>query len=143
MKYLFFAIATLLAVATGSSFLGTEHIGLDARDAYIYPAVTDTLTNTEKDTITLPAKFKTNYILMASCPTTKLSGTQTVKMYLDEINTLTGTTGWRVIDSVTTADGTTVAIRQSNLYGLRYRLRMSSTATGVVRYTVNVTAKPI
>lgn len=143
-KYLLYAVIGILSVAAGSSFLGTGSIGLDARDAYLYPVSADTLTNTEKDTVTLPAKFKTNYIFMASCLTNKLSGTQTVKMYLDEINTLTGTTGWRVIDSVSTADGTTVAIRQSALYGLRYRLRMSSTATtGVVRYVINVTAKPI
>lgn len=142
-KYLLYAVLGILSVAAGSSFLGTGSIGLDARDAYLYSVAADTITNTENDTITIPAKFKTNYQINVSVVRTSLSGTHNVKLYLDESNLLTGTTDWRVIDSTSTTSATVATIRQSVLYGLRYRVRVSGTGSQSSRYKLDFTGKPI
>lgn len=106
----------------------------------LFPA--DTITNAEKDTLTLP-NFQSNFQLQVAATRTSLSGTHNVKVYLDESNYLSGTDNWRVIDSTSTTTATLSHVRQSVTYSPRYRLRVSGTGTQSSRYIISVTGKRI
>lgn len=110
---------------------------------YRYTWTADTITNTEIDTVSVPATFLSNYQFQIQAVRTSLSGTHNVKLYLDESNLTSGVTDWRVIDSTSTTTATIGAIRQAVSYGLRYRVRVKGTGTQSSRYAMNIVAKPL
>lgn len=141
MKSFIFAIVGILFVST-AAFMGGAP-GLDNRTTFVKSFDADTITNAEKDTISIAATFLTNYLLNVSAVRTSISGTHNVKLYLDESGTSTGNTDWRVIDSTSTTSATVGVIRQDRMYARRFRIRVSGTGTQSSRYKIDVTAKPI
>lgn len=111
---------------------------------YRYTWAADTITNTEIDTVSVPASFLSDYRFQIQAVTAQISGTRNLKIYLDESNLTSGTTDWRLIDSTSTTTTNVVAIRQAQSYGLRYRVRVKGvTGTMSVRYAMNIVAKPL
>lgn len=104
---------------------------------YTVIVTADTLTNTEKDTISFSDNIASLYTYCFQPVITQLSGTASVKVYLDQSTASSGTTDWTAIDS--TASLTNAAPRGildgTDLLGYRYRLRFVGSGTASVRYT--------
>lgn len=140
-KFLFGILATVAALFLFS--FESEKQAFAPTTPYRYTWTADTITNTEIDTVSVPASFLSNYQFQIQAVRTSLSGTHNVKLYLDESNLTSGITDWRVIDSTSTTTATIGAIRQSVSYGLRYRVRVKGTGTQSSRYAMNIVAKPL
>lgn len=145
-------IVALLAVALLPSFRASKTVTIDAPDGQaavtfdpqgkedqIYKAWTvDTLTTTEKDTLNLGFTLASPYQFSYQVYCKKLSGTPSLKIVLDQRNSLTNT-DWVGSDSLTISGADSIrtyfAIRGTNSYGLQHRLRLVGT-TGVNRYRI-------
>lgn len=109
------------------------------REDQIYKAWTlDTLTTTEKDTLALGFNLASPYQFSYQIYCRKLSGTPSLKVVLDQRNSLTNT-DWVGSDSISISGADSVrtyfAIRGTNAYGLQHRLRLVGT-TGVNQYRI-------
>jgi len=111
-----------------------------AGSAYRYP-LTDTITNAEIDTITLPVNFISLYTGLFTAQRINLSGTTNVSMFLDESNFTSGTNNWYTLNTVVGTGATVAIATESELRGLRYRIRLVGSGTQSTRYVLNVTAK--
>ncbi len=141
-KFLFGLLAVIGALFLFS--FESEKQAFAPTTPYRYTWTADTITNTEIDTVSVPASFLSNYQFQIQAVTAQISGTRNLKIYLDESNLTSGTTDWRLIDSTSTTSTNVVAIRQAQSYGLRYRVRVKGvTGTMVVRYAMNIVAKPL
>lgn len=111
----------------------------------------DTITNTEKDTFGLVSRNSTTaanalasytpflslYTLDLTINRINISGTTSVKLYLDKSATTTPTAaGWMLVDSTSTTSGVG-QIRIVELTGEIYRLRVVGTGTQSSSYKVN------
>jgi len=106
----------------------------DAYEIYRY-ATSDTITNTEADTITLTPNlfsfFKSNHTLYADT----ISGTLQINVLVQESPALTGDEWYQVdLDSLTTVQGT--LSQTSDVYGLRRRVILTGVGTQVSTYTL-------
>ena len=116
----------------------------------------DTITNAEQDTFGLVSRTSTTaanalasyspflslYSLNLKIRRTNISGTTSVKMYLDESVTTTPTaTGWVTVDSTTTTGATVGIINRSELLGEIYRIRIVGAGTQSSSYLVQGIAK--
>ena len=116
----------------------------------------DTITNAELDTFGLVSRTSTTaanalasytpfislYSLNLKIRRTNISGTTSVKMYLDESVTTTPTaTGWVTVDSTTTTGATVGIINRSELLGEIYRVRIVGAGTQSSSYLVQGIAK--
>ncbi len=112
----------------------------------------DTITNAELDTFGLVSRTSTTaanalasytpfislYSLNLKIKRTNISGTTSVKMYLDESATTTPTaTGWVTVDSTTTTGATVGIINRSELLGEIYRVRIVGAGTQSSIYKVD------
>jgi hypothetical protein len=98
----------------------------------------DTLTTTEKDTLTLGFTLASPYQYCYQLWVKKISGTPSLKVVLDQRNSLTNT-DWLGCDSLTIsgADSTRTffALKGANVWGLQHRLRLVGTS-GTNRYRI-------
>ena len=116
----------------------------------------DTITNAELDTFGLVSRTSTTaanalasytpfislYSLDLSIRRTNISGTTSVKMYLDKSATTTPTaTGWLTVDSTSTTGATVGQISRSELLGEIYRVRIVGAGTQSSSYLVQGIAK--
>lgn len=108
----------------------------------IRKTVTDTITNAEKDTLTVAGTLLSPYYYNVQGFRTSLSGTHNVKIYLDASGKISGTDDWVAVDS--TSATTATLYRMSGIaYALRYRIRVSGTGSQSSRYQVNYAFKPL
>ena len=112
----------------------------------IYAFRKDTLTNALKDTLAVSGTLASSYTYSIHVRLLKLTGTQAMKVYLDESNGAGAknsgiyATGWTTIDSLTpSATATELSMLGTEVRGLKHRIRVSGTAsaTQTVAYTVN------
>lgn len=113
---------------------------VSAGGAYRYRLI-DTITNAELDTITLPVNFISLYTGLATVERTNLSGTTNVSVFLDESNFTSGTNNWYTINTVAGTGATVAIASQTELAGIRYRIRIVGSGTQSTRYVFNFTAK--
>lgn len=112
-----------------------------APSGYYRYAVTDTITNAEKDTLLLPVTFFSRYTYCVQGVRTSLSGTHNVKFVLQQANTTTGNTDWLSVDSTSTTSATIGLLQGAEMYGVRYRLLVNGSGTQSSRYVINFTMK--
>ena len=119
-----------------------------ASDTYRYMPSADTITNTESDTIAVPAQFLDGWIPVLKFETTQLSGTQNLSFVFQESHLLTGTTDWMATGSAVTTSGATdsdifryASATTPVMSGLRARIIITGTGTQSSRYTVRFVAK--
>ncbi len=111
----------------------------------VYPV--DTITNTEKDTLTLPWLLVSPYQYSYQFKVTKLTGfnNNNFKVVLDQANT-SASTQWMAIDSFTRtgADSTRRdwLIKGANAWGARHRLRIIGASVNLTQYYVTANIKP-
>lgn len=120
---------------------GTSAVTYDpqGREDQIYKAWTlDTLTTTEADTLNLGYTLASPYQFSYQIKCIKISGTPSLKVVLDQRNSL-GNTDWIGSDSVSISGADSVrtyfALRGANTYGLQHRLRLVGTS-GINEYTI-------
>lgn len=98
----------------------------------------DTLTTTEEDTLALGFLLASPYQYSYQIKCSKISGTPSLKVVLDQRNSLSNT-DWLGCDSLTIsgADSTRqyFALKGANVWGLQHRLRLVGTS-GVNQYVV-------
>jgi len=116
-----------------------QQITIAGADQTITKAWTvDTLTTTEKDTLNLGFQLASPYQFSYQIYCKKLSGTPSLKIVLDQRNSMSNT-DWVGSDSLTISGADSVrtyfAIRGAVAYGLQHRLRLVGT-TGVNRYRI-------
>lgn len=139
------ATAAALFAAFGTSDTKTitdidgQEVSVWGKDDAIYKAWTvDTLTTTEKDTLSLGFQLASPYQFSYQVYCKKLSGTPNLKIVLDQRNSLSNT-DWVGSDSITISGADSIrtyfALRGTNSYGLQHRLRLVGT-TGVNRYRI-------
>lgn len=139
------AAAASLFAAFGTSNQRTitdtdgQEITVFGREDQITKAWTlDTLTTTEKDTLSLGFNLASPYQFSYQIYCKKISGTPSLKIVLDQRNSLSNT-DWVGSDSLTISGADSIrtyfAIRGANTYGLQHRLRLVGT-TGVNRYRI-------
>lgn len=111
----------------------------------VYPV--DTLTNTEKDTLTIPFIMASPYQYSYQFLVTKLTGNanNNFKVVLDQANT-SASTQWMAIDSFTRTGADSLRrdwlIKGANVWGARHRLRLIGAGTSSTRYFVTYNIKP-
>lgn len=107
----------------------------------------DTLTNTEKDTLSIPWIMASPYQYSIQFKVAKISGTanNAFKAVLDQANT-TGSTTWMAIDSFTRTGADSLRrdwlIKGTHTYGARLRLRLIGAGTAATQYDVSANIKP-
>jgi len=105
----------------------------------------DTITNTEKDTLSLPAILESQYQYSIQARVLRISGTKNVKFVLDQTNA-TGSTVWMPVDSVSAASPDTLKtvflMKGANVWGNKHRIRVVGTGTQSTSYQVTALYKP-
>jgi len=138
----FFAIASTVAFKPSDTDVvreyATENGSFSVSDGYYTKTWNDTITNTESNTLSVPASLVSPYQYGVTTVLTNISGTRSIKINLDESASATGT-DWLSIDSVTVTGTSTGPTRLAGgtLYGRRHRIRLTgTTGTMAVKYTV-------
>lgn len=107
----------------------------------------DTITNTEKDTLTIPYILASPYQYSYQFKVTKLTGTanNNFKVVLDQANT-SASTQWMAIDSFTRTGADSLRrdwlIKGANTWGARHRLRIIGAGTNTTQYYTTYNIKP-
>lgn len=115
--------------------------------AYQKVYAVDTITNTEKDTLTIPFIMASPYQYSYQFKVTKLTGTanNNFKVVLDQANT-SASTQWMAIDSFTRTGADSLRrdwlIKGTNVWGARHRLRIIGAGTNLTQYYTTYNIKP-
>ena len=122
----------------------TVVMGMDGREDQIYKVWThDTLTTTENDTLALGFQLASPYQYSYQIKCEKISATPSLKVVLDQRNTMSNT-DWLGVDSLSISGADSVrtyfAIKGANTWGLQHRLRLMGT-TGVNQYDISALLK--
>ncbi len=143
MKRIIFQFVMAIAVVAASiAFFGsTRSIEQSASPFYTY-AWTDTITNTEADTLLVPARLVSKWTGLYHIQTTQLSGTQNLAVDLFQ-SASTGGKDWVYVDSCANTSGSTDLdkIIDATVEGFRQRLIITGTGTQSTVYTVYATFK--
>lgn len=136
-----FTMAIALIAAAGAFFASTRSIEQSASPFYTY-SWTDTITNTEVDTLLIPARLISKWTGLYHVQTTQLSGTQAIAVDLYQ-SASTGGTDWVLVDTCADLSGSTDLdkITDATVEGFRQRLRLTGSGTQSTRYTVYATFK--
>lgn len=151
-KNLIFLIFGLIGLfAIGSAFDKPESEDDDAvvGSSNQYNFRLDTITNAELDTIPIgkpnannivsnPVNFMSLFTYDIAILRTSISGTHSVKVYLDRsLTTTTGTaTDWFTIDSTSATTATRAIMRSTDATGAKYRLRVVGAGTQSSSYRI-------
>lgn len=102
---------------------------------FIPTATTDTISGTERDTLTQSSLLSSKWTGRVQLSTTTVSGTNTVKVYVYETNTRAGG-NWILVDSTGSASVSALDVAKvTEVYGLRRRYIIAGTGSGNRRYT--------
>ena len=142
-----FSLAILLAsIAVFSAFkvdqetkTESDFLGRGTGPYYIKEG-SGTISGAGNDTISIPTSFSL-YTLGVQATRTNVSGTTNVKVYLDGSAFASGTTNWRLLDSVSTTTATQGAISTNDAIWRRYRVRFDGTGTQSTTYTYAINMK--
>ena len=136
-----FIMAIALIAAAGAFFASTRSIEQSASPFYSYSWV-DTITDTESDTLLIPARLISKWTGLYHVQTTQLSGTQNLAVDLFQ-SASTGGTDWVYVDSCANTSGASDLdkIIDATVEGFRQRLIITGTGTQSTRYTVYATFK--
>lgn len=102
----------------------------------------DTITNAANDTLTVPSVYPSAYQYCTQIRLTNISGTRSIKFYLEQVAT-PGSTRYMKVDSAITS-GSTVndyMMKGANLWGYKYRIIVDGSGTQSTAYQVDWLAK--
>lgn len=120
-----------------------ENIAGEGSSSVFFPKAfaADTITDAENDTLAIPFSLVSSYNWSVGIVTTRLSGTQSLQLIVQEA--LTTGTDWIAIDTLAigNAAATTARITGDQVYGRKQRLILDGTGTQSVRYTINAVYK--
>lgn len=138
--------AGLVIICAALMFAESESV-VPVSDVYRPTQTIDTITNTESDTIAIPAQFLDGWIPVVKFETTQLSGTQNLSFTFQESHSLT-VSDWMTTGSAVTTSGSA----DSDIFryasattpvqsGLRSRIIITGTGTQSTRYVIRYVAK--
>jgi hypothetical protein len=119
-------------------------------DAYRYEFPAGSITNTESDTINIPAQFLDAWIPVLFFETVQSSGTQNLSFKFQESSKLVGTSAtlWQDVGSAVATSGSSdkdvfryASATTPVMSGLRARVIITGTGTQVCTYTGRFVAK--
>lgn len=132
------------AIAIAAGILITVCANAQTLDGYFIPAgTTDTITNTESDTITISSNLLSAWSYNWTVQMSQLSGTSNISITVQESASKNGT-DWITIgtDSITGTSGTK-RIVGALVYGQRQRIIITGTGSQSTRYTVYTVYKKV
>lgn len=141
-NWLFIAIGLLALAFTVMAFAPS---GPDSdnkygiTEYYVYAPSQDTITNTEADTLTIPANLLSLWSASFSVNLTQLSGTADVAVVIQKSNTSSGS-DWKTLDTFTGTSGL-LHEEYSELLGRRYRLILTGSGTQSTTYDIDAILK--
>lgn len=103
-------------------------------------SLSDTITNTENDTIEIPARLVSDWSGGWHVQATSLSGTVQLANTVEESLSYNGT-DWVSVDTLNNSAAGTTRAEQDRVYGFRQRIRIVGSGTQSTRYTVYFVAK--
>lgn len=114
--------------------------------AYSYPGnttfTTDTISDTEADTLLIPTNLLSDLTYNWTITTTELSGTLDITAVVQESNTIGGTpTDWVPVGTQAITADTTVRIAGDRVYGTRQRIILTGSGTQEGQYVLNARFK--
>lgn len=134
-KALFIALFCVAAIAVKAQTL-------DASWSYTF--TTDTITNTEADTLLLPADFVSPWSYTYSIVVDSLSGTDTLSFVLQESVSKSGNTDWVTVSTGAGSELTSpLRITTALMYGRRARIIVRGSGTQSTTYAITFLAKKI
>jgi len=134
-KALFIALFCVAAIAVKAQTL-------DAFWSYTF--TTDTITNTEADTLLLPADFVSPWSYTYSIVVDSLSGTDTLSFVLQESVSKSGNTDWVTVSTGAGSELTSpLRITSALMYGRRARIIVRGSGTQSTTYAITFLAKKI
>lgn len=102
----------------------------------------DTLTNAANDTLSVPWILESPYQYCYQFKVTNISGTTSIKVYLEQRN-YTASTEWTKVDSVSlAADPGSGIMKGANTWGLGHRLIVDGAGTQSTSYRASALLKP-
>jgi len=98
----------------------------------------DTITNAEKDTLTLGEVLASPYQYSYQVRLANISGTRSIKFYLEQTSG-TGSTRWMKVDSLTTSGAVIndYLMKGADTWGNKHRILVHGSGTEVVSYKVD------
>jgi hypothetical protein len=142
--------ALIFASTSESENKAESKLAAPVSDAYRYTIPAGSITNTESDTINIPAQFLDAWIPVVFFETVQSSGTQNLSFTFQESSTLTGTSAtlWQTVGSAVTTSGSAdkdvfryASATTPVMSGLRARIIITGTGTQVCTYTGRFIAK--
>jgi ribosome modulation factor len=108
---------------------------------HTYTWDTDTITNAANDTLTLPWTLLSNYAISYHVVRANISGTTSLKVYVQASGLRSGTTDWATIDSTSSTGATNAVIMLPHLYGQRQRLIVDGAGTQSSSHSISAVLK--
>jgi len=134
-RALFIALFCVAAIAVKAQTL-------DAFWSYTF--TTDTITNTEADTLLLPADFVSPWSYTYSIVVDSLSGTDTLSFVLQESASKSGNADWVTVATGAGSDNTSpLRTSVALMYGRRARIIVRGSGTQSTTYAITFLAKKI
>jgi ABC-type glycerol-3-phosphate transport system substrate-binding protein len=134
--------AFILAALIGLVAIAATNSTNDYQTATPYYAysVTDTITDAENDTITIPTRLVSKWTSLYHVTTTSLSGTVGLSNIVQEAASYNAS-DWVQVDSINHTAAGTKRLDNEIVYGPRQRLVIDGDGTQSTRYTVYFFAK--
>lgn len=132
-KSLFLILALCVTVAVHAQNL----------DAYYRYTISDTITNSEADTIELPVLMLSPWSYNWTVETTQLSGTQALAIVLQESSSISGTDWFQIDTKSTTGSADLDRMTGALIYGQRQRIIITGSGTQSTKYQIYFIAKKV
>jgi hypothetical protein len=108
---------------------------------YAYTFTPDTITNTESDTLLLPADFVSPWSYVYQVVMDSLSGTDTLSFIIQESVLRSGNTDWVTVATGAGSASVRTRITGALMYGRRQRIIVNGSGTQSTRYSITFLAK--
>ena len=133
-KVFLFALPLLLSLSVKAQTLDP---------LYVYTFTPDTITNTERDTLLLPADFVSPWSYLYQIAIDSLSGTDTLSFTVQESALKSGNTDWVNVATGAGSRGNPARITGALMYGRRQRIIVIGSGTQSTRYSITFLAKKV
>lgn len=110
---------------------------------YAYTFTPDTITNTERDTLLLPADFVSPWSYGYHIVMDSLSGTDTLSFVVQESVLKSGNTDWITVATGAGSGSFSTRIVGALMYGRRQRIIVNGAGTQSTRYSITFLAKKV
>jgi hypothetical protein len=110
---------------------------------YAYTFTPDTITNTESDTLLLPADFISPWSYAYHAVMDSLSGTDTLSFVIQESVLRSGNTDWITVATGAGSGSFRTRITGALMYGRRQRIIVNGAGTQSTRYSITFLAKKV